>query len=97
MPARLLAICVAILLIAWPAPAADLTVDWAPWWSSVAELEKSVAADPQLIHRKHHWGKTALHVAAARGDPEIVAWLLDHGADVNVRSELEMTPLIEAW
>jgi ankyrin repeat protein len=94
MPTRLLTFAVGLILAATPATASD--PDWAPWWSSVADLEKSFAADPQLIHRKHHWGKTPLHVAAARGDPEIVAWLLDHGADVNVRSEVETPPLIEA-
>ena len=94
MPARLLTFAVGLILAAAPAAVSD--PDWAPWWSSVADLEKSFAADPQLVHRKHHWGKTPLHVAAERGDPEIVAWLLDHGADVNVRAELGSTPLIDA-
>jgi hypothetical protein len=95
MPARLLVFAVGLVLAATPDAAAS-DPDGAKWWSSVADLEKSYAADPQLIHRTYHWGKTPLHVAGARGDPEIVAWLLDHGADVNVRAELETTPLIEA-
>lgn len=39
---------------------------------------------------------TALHAAAARGHAEIVAILLDSGADVDVRDESGITPLWNA-
>lgn len=107
MPARPHAACLVFLLIATPVASAsaaepatrtagEISVDWAPWWWSVADLERSFAADPEVIHRAHLRGKSAIHVAAERGDPEIVAWLLDHGVDVNARTERGDTPLIEA-
>jgi ankyrin repeat protein len=42
------------------------------------------------------WGRTALHNAAEEGHEEVVAWLLDKGADARSRDDNGMTPLIMA-
>lgn len=44
----------------------------------VAELLLARGAD---IEMQHHLGTTALHLAAAHGQPDMVALLLEHGAD----------------
>ncbi len=44
------------------------------------KLVKSSSED--LINDKQ-WGRTALHLACARGDLELVACLLDHGANID--------------
>lgn len=41
-------------------------------------------------------GRTALHALAAHEDARGVAWLLDHGADVDARDSEQNTPLIAA-
>src|SRR5688500_19366578 len=64
----------------WPRAAAtqagDRPDEWAPWWTSVEELERAVAADPGLVGRRYRRGSTVLHVAAERGDAAVVRWLL---------------------
>src|SRR5687768_7165231 len=68
----------------WPRAAAtqagDRPDEWAPWWTSVEELERAVAADPGLVGRRYRRGSTVLHVAAERGDAAVVRWLLRNGA-----------------
>jgi ankyrin repeat protein len=39
-----------------------------------------------LIHASDERGRTALHWAAARLWPQLAAWLVDHGTDVNART-----------
>ena len=41
-------------------------------------------------------GRTALHYAAAAGQPRYVEWMLSCGANVNAVDELERTALMEA-
>lgn len=38
-------------------------------------------------------GRAALHAASNSGAPEVVTWLLEHGADVNIRGRMNRTPL----
>ena len=38
----------------------------------------------------------ALHAAVASNQPEIVRWLVEAGADVNARQQLDYTPLMGA-
>src|SRR5215213_7075938 len=59
----------------------------APWWKSVEHFEKSMANDPQVIHRRYRGGTRILHVAAGRGDVAIVERLFELGADVNALSD----------
>jgi ankyrin repeat protein len=39
---------------------------------------------------------TALHAAVSSNQPQIVEWLLDAGADVNARQQMDYTPLMGA-
>ncbi len=48
---------------------------------------------PITVHSTTGLGDTPLHVAVRRGDAEIVADMLDAGADINVRGETGFTPL----
>lgn len=48
--------------------------------------------DPSLIHA-YDREATPLHVASAVRSPELVGWLLEHGADVNRRGKDNRTPL----
>jgi ankyrin repeat protein len=50
-------------------------------------------ADPSLVHRSHPDGWTLLHLAAGMLQERVVAWLLEHGADVNRRAKGGWTPL----
>jgi ankyrin repeat protein len=56
---------------------------------AIAMLE----ANPALIHTCRADGWTPLHVAAQKLNERIVAWLLDHGAEVMPRGKGDRTPL----
>ncbi|MBE3041208.1 ankyrin repeat domain-containing protein, partial [Candidatus Bathyarchaeota archaeon] len=45
------------------------------------------------VNQRDHLGKTPLHYACASWDPESVAFLLEHGADVSAASDDGSTPL----
>lgn len=45
------------------------------------------------IHHQLDGGDTALHVAAAAHQPEMVEWLVAHGADVRARNRIGAEPL----
>jgi len=47
----------------------------------------SSGANALDVNRRHPLGWTALHAAAAMGDEELVALLIDMGADVNLADE----------
>jgi ankyrin repeat protein len=67
--------------------------------AKTGQLEKIkllLAADPKLVHARDSDGSTPLHCATWKGHPEVVALLLDAGADVNARNNNEhwgTTPL----
>jgi ankyrin repeat protein len=48
------------------------------------------------VNAKNAHGWTPLHVAAAGGDPAVVALLLKHGANVHAQSYIGTTPLDNA-
>ena len=45
------------------------------------------------IHAKRNNDNTALHWAANNGHSQIVSYLLDHGAQINMRGSRGRTPL----
>jgi ankyrin repeat protein len=59
---------------------------------AIAMLE----GDPSLIHACDRDGWTPLHVASAMRSPELVAWLLERGADPNRRGKDGRAPLDSA-
>ena len=48
---------------------------------------------PIVKYKARGIGHTALHWAAARGDQQIMEWLLSLGADIDARNTSEATPL----
>jgi ankyrin repeat protein len=48
---------------------------------------------PTLVHAQATWGETALGAAAQTGQREIAEWLIEHGAQVNLRDFNGKTPL----
>ncbi len=58
------------------------------WLPSVRFLIEEVGVD---VNMRDHNGYTALHHAAARGDNEMILYLVEHGADVTVISRRGQT------
>ncbi|MEE2638427.1 MAG: ankyrin repeat domain-containing protein [Acidobacteriota bacterium] len=58
------------------------------WMPSIAYLVKVVGVD---VNVRDHEGYNAVHHAAARGDTELVQYLVDHGADVQALSRRGQT------
>lgn len=59
-------------------------------------LARRVAAAPHLLSDRDCAGLTLLHVAADRGEDGALAWLVEHGAEVDARDLLGETPLHRA-
>lgn len=58
--------------------------------AGIARTLLAQGADP---NRQQEGGWTALHAAAQSGDPELVALLLEHGADRTLANDAGQTPL----
>ncbi len=70
---------------------ADITVHAAAEQGWMDWLETAYAEDPQIIHQRGGDGKTPLHYVS---DPQVMDWLLERGADINVRDhDHQGTPL----
>lgn len=59
-------------------------------------IKKLGSESAVLVNEKDSEGWTPLHYAAARGNLEIVKYLLSQGADINAKENMEYTPLINA-
>jgi ankyrin repeat protein len=57
---------------------------------NMGELSKKILGDPRWS------GSTALHGAVVSGQPSIVQYLVDHGAQVDAKTKLGWTPLMLA-
>ena len=62
--------------------------------NDLASLKASFAKAPAVVNTRDQRGSTLLIHAAAIGSPEAVKLLLDSGADVNAKNEVEATALI---
>ena len=61
--------------------------------NDVTKLKSLLAADSKLLNSQDGDGKTALHRAAARGNLDAAKFLVESGADVNLKSASGMTAL----
>src|SRR5262247_515284 len=57
------------------------------------EIERQVAASPEVVKGKDDGGSTALHHAAGYGPLDNLQLLIDKGADVNAKNRRGSTPL----
>lgn len=62
----------------------------------LAEVKRLVESESRPVDETDEWGDTALHAAALKGRVTVVAYLLEHGADVNKRNAAGSTPLHKA-
>lgn len=61
-------------------------------------LKRAIEADPSLVHARDDLEKTPLHHAAAGRSIETLAFLVEHGADVNAADKTGLRPIhISAW
>ena len=70
-----------------------MSPDIQSFFLEVAELPDFCGISPVGLHTRNVLGETPLHVAATRGDVEMIAALLDAGADIQVPGEYRYTPL----
>ncbi len=83
--------------LVWLAGCTDTIHDYA-LKADVKHVAELVARDPSLIKARNSLGKTPLHMAVTSGSTEMVAWLVEHGADINAKDNTGLTPLhVAAW
>ena len=77
-----------------PSPAVATTIHDAATKGDLQTVKAAIAADPTVVDaEKPPNKKTALHYAAQNGHADVVAFLLDKGADVNRPNIAGETPL----
>jgi cytohesin len=87
---------VLVTLIAWGGVATAYCgeIHEAAFDGDLQRVKSLVQADPSLVFSKDEAsGRTPLHIAADRGQVELVEFLLAHGADVNAKDNDGYTPL----
>src|SRR5437773_6194376 len=62
----------------------------------IAEVKRAIEQDPALINKLDAAGETPLHVAVINNYVSLLTWLLDHGADINIKDRHGDTPLRSA-
>lgn len=63
---------------------------------NVPEVAELISSNPQLINLHNEKGFTPFLLAAAYGHPELVSYLLEHGANVNDAEHDDWTALMFA-
>lgn len=59
----------------------------------VEAVKECLAEEVPINHKDAQMGNTALHLASANGHKEVVEFLLDAGADINLLNNSKNTPL----
>ncbi|MDF1743057.1 MAG: ankyrin repeat domain-containing protein [Gimesia sp.] len=58
------------------------------------EALRILESDLSLVGACNNYGATPLHIAAFRHNPEMVEWLLDHGAAVDAMAPFDIPPVL---
>ena len=61
-------------------------------WGDISIVRALLARGADINEKEPDWGETALHFAVEAGHPQVVKYLLDHGADPNWKPELGLPP-----
>jgi ankyrin repeat protein len=79
----------AMLLIAlvWNIPAFCGEIHEAAATGNLAKVKMLLKANPELVAITDDEGKMPLHRAAINGHKDVAEWLLEHGADINVKDK----------
>src|SRR6266487_1034357 len=59
----------------------------------IDEIKKDVLDDPTLVNALNDRGESHLHIAVVNNYVSLISWLLDHGADINIKDRTGETPL----
>ena len=60
---------------------------------NLAKLRRAIRADPSCIFARNAKGQSALHLAANAGNPDLMAYLIRNGAQINPDDDEGMVPL----
>jgi ankyrin repeat protein len=76
--------------------AGKVDLDW--YWERIAAndasaLKTAVLADVKVLRKRDSLGNTLLHYAATHGNTDLIKFMVEQGADINARGDLERTPL----
>ncbi|MGP1490840.1 MAG: ankyrin repeat domain-containing protein [Treponema sp.] len=71
-------------------------IGWNAQEGAAAVLNAQKAEAAALLNAKNTAGKTALHLAAQKGDAAFISLFISHHADINIDDATGRTPLVEA-
>jgi len=79
-------------------PSHHTTEEYTPFFAAVsagnlAEVQQDISTDPALVRAMEWDNATALHDAVGQNHPDVAAYLLDKGAQVNAKTKDGLTPL----
>jgi len=65
------------------------------WWCKVDDDGVDIPLTD--VNQYNVFGESPIHLAASKGEPEDIRWLVAHGADINQPGDWGMTPLHYAY
>jgi hypothetical protein len=65
------------------------------WWCERDENGRDIPLT--AVNQINVFGEAPIHIAAWKGQPRDLKWLLENGADVNQKGEFGMTPIHYAY
>ncbi len=68
---------------------------WAARMGDISEVRRSIALGAD-VNKGDYDNRTALHLAAAEGQEDVVKYLLDKGADANAKDRWSLRPVDDA-